>query len=88
MVLGTVPSANEVGKHSGLETAWARVQVLCPAAAFTYLNFGAFNYALSSLSDGTFASNVCVFEFSFQGTEQTVSLLSYLLPVPSPGIAF
>lgn len=86
MVLGTVPSANEVVKHSGLETAWGRVQVLCPAAA--YLDFEAFNYTVSSLCDGTFASNVCVFEFSFQGTEQTVSLLSYLLSVYSPGIAF
>lgn len=32
-------SENEVVKHSGLKTEWGRVQVLCPAATFTFLGF-------------------------------------------------
>lgn len=74
-------SENEVVKHSGLETAWGRVQVLCPAATFTFLNFLPLKYAVSSLCEDTFASNVYIFEFSCQGTEQLACNLTCYLSI-------
>lgn len=56
-------SDNEVEKHTGLETAWGRVQVLCPAATFIFLNFWPLKYAVLSLCEDTFAYNVYIFEF-------------------------